>query len=315
MGILDSVERGLERAVNGAFARTFRSGVQPVEIASALKRELDIGAVIVDRDRILAPNRFVVRLAPKDADRLRGMGTALEQELVGVVLKHARRQNYQLLGEPDVELQADESLTTGVLEISATQVEGAVDWTAAIDVDGTRHELPRGTTTVGRGSDCGIRITDTAASRKHLEIIWDGAAGIARDLGSTNGSKINGQRFREAALQPGITITIGQTSLTFQLVPARTRAAARPAAPAAQPTVPFSAPEPAGRASSATAAPSAPPSPSAPAAPRAAQVPSAADPGNFPPRTRQGTPPQAPRVERAVGGETPDVDEDFWRGL
>ena len=51
MGILDNVERGLERAVNGAFARTFRSGVQPVEIASALKRELDIGAVIVDRDR------------------------------------------------------------------------------------------------------------------------------------------------------------------------------------------------------------------------------------------------------------------------
>ena len=55
MGILDNVERGLERAVNGAFARTFRSGVQPVEIASALKRELDIGAVIVDRDRVGPP--------------------------------------------------------------------------------------------------------------------------------------------------------------------------------------------------------------------------------------------------------------------
>ncbi|GAA1600585.1 FhaA domain-containing protein [Leucobacter chromiireducens] len=306
MGILDSVERGLERAVNGAFARTFRSGVQPVEIASALKRELDIGAVVVDRDRILAPNRFIVRLAPKDADRLIGMGSSLQQELVGVVLKHARRQNYQLMSDPYIELQADESLTTGVLEITATQVEGSVNWVAAIDVDGQRHELPRGTTTVGRGSDCGIRITDTAASRKHLEIIWDGSAGIARDLGSTNGSKINGQRFREAALQPGITFTIGQTALTFQLVPAHDPAAQRQTPPAASPTVPFSAPDPAQ------------PAPAAPrpsATPPAAQVPPAADPGNFPPRTRQGSPPQAPRAKRAVDGEAPGVDEDFWRGL
>ncbi|WP_449281912.1 FhaA domain-containing protein [Leucobacter sp.] len=238
MGILDSVERGLERAVNGAFARTFRSGVQPVEIASALKRELDIGAVIVDRDRVLAPNRFTVRVAPKDADRLRGLGETLEQELRGVVVKHAKRQNYQLLGDPDVEIRPDESLTVGVLEIDSSRVEGAVDWIAVLDVDGTRHELRRGTTTVGRGSDCGIRITDNAASRKHLEIIWDGGAGIARDLGSTNGSKINGERFREAALAPGIVITIGQTALRFQLVPGRSRTQQPPAAPSRPSTPP-----------------------------------------------------------------------------
>ena len=295
MGILDSVERGLERAVNGAFARTFRSGVQPVEIASALKRELDIGAVIVDRDRVLAPNRFTVRVSLKDAERLQNLGAALEQELRGVVLKHAKRQSYQLLGEPDVEVRADESLTTGVLEIDAARVEGSVSWTAAVDVDGTRHELPRGTTTVGRGSDCGIRITDNAASRKHLELIWDGSAGIARDLGSTNGSKINGQRFREAALAPGITITIGQTSLTFQLVPARERTA-QPSRPAAAPTAPL------------------------PPAERSASVPPAADPGNFPAaRGARSTAPQSrsarPNAADPQGGDTPGIDQDFWRGL
>ncbi|MFA7498344.1 MAG: DUF3662 and FHA domain-containing protein, partial [Leucobacter sp.] len=236
MGILDSVERGLERAVNGAFARTFRSGVQPVEIAAALKRELDIGAVIVDRDRVLAPNRFVVRVSPQDSDRLQSLGATLEQELRGVVVKHAKRQNYQLLGEPVVEIQADGSLTTGVLEIDASRVEGSVDWVAVVEIGGERHELPRGTTTVGRGSDCGIRIGDSAASRKHLEFIWDGAAGIVRDLGSTNGSKINGQRFREAALAPGTVITVGQTALTFQLAPGRaTPATPKATPPAAQP--------------------------------------------------------------------------------
>ncbi len=226
MGFLDSVERSLERAVNGAFARTFRSGVQPVEIGSALKRELDIGAVVVDRDRVLAPNRFLVRVSPQDADRLLKLADTLEAELRGIVAKHAERQNYKLLGDADVEIRADDSLPGGVLQVDAARVEGRVSWIAAIDVEGARHELPRGVTVVGRGSDCGIRISDTAASRKHLEIVWDGEAGLARDLGSTNGSKIEGQRFREAKLEAGTVITIGQTPLRFQLVPGRGAASA-----------------------------------------------------------------------------------------
>lgn len=224
MGFLDNVERSLERAVNGAFARTFRSGVQPVEVASALKRELDIGAVIIDRDRTLAPNRFVVRVSEQDAQRLLNLGDTLETELREIVVSYAQRQNYQLLGDPDVEIRADDSVTAGVVEIDAKRVTGSIDWVAAMDVNGVRHELHRGTTVVGRGSDCEIRITDNAASRRHLEIIWDGAQGLARDLGSTNGSKIDGQRFREAKLQAGTTITIGQTALRFQMVPGRANA-------------------------------------------------------------------------------------------
>lgn len=277
MGILDSVERGLERAVNGAFARTFRSGVQPVEIASALKRELDIGAVVVDRDRVLAPNRFVVRVSEKDAVRLQGLGDTLEQELRAIVMKHAKRQSYQLLGDADVEVHTDSSLTTGVLEVDATRVEGAVDWIAAIDVDGVRHELKRGTTTVGRGTDCGIRIGDTAASRQHLQLIWDGAAGIARDLGSTNGSKINGERFREAALSPGIVITIGATSLQFQLVPGRSGASQ--------------------------------------AAPRTTVAPAASSTPAPAPRRANTPEPRSARPDSGAAGKTPGIDQDFWSGL
>lgn len=277
MGILDSVERGLERAVNGAFARTFRSGVQPVEIASALKRELDIGAVIVDRDRVLAPNRFMVRVAPKDAQRMQAMGETLEKELRGVVTQYAAKQSYQLLGGADVEIRADESLTVGVLEIDATQVEGAVNWVAVVDVDGTRHELRKGVTTVGRGSDCEIRISDGAASRKHLQFVWDGSSGIARDLGSTNGSKINGQKFREAQLVSGSEITIGQTTLRFSIAPGRTP---RPAATQAQaPT----------RAHTRAPAPA---------------------PDKLPPISEMPSASKSP-----TGSDTPGIDQDFWRGL
>lgn len=239
MGFLDNIERGLERAVNGAFARTFRSGVQPVEIASALKRHLDIGAVVVDRDRVLAPNDFVVRMSPEDAQRLAALGTNLIDELVQVIHKHAKRQRYQLLGGVHVALQADASITPGVLQVDASSVQGAVNWTPVLDIAGKRHTLRQGKTVIGRGSDADITIADTGTSRKHVEISWDGSEGIARDLGSTNGSKINGQRFREAKLQPDTEILIGQTRIIFRLLPLASAApSAAPAATAPQANVP-----------------------------------------------------------------------------
>ena len=87
MGILDNFEKGLERAVNGAFAKTFRSGLQPVEITSALRRELDTKAAVVSRDRILAPNRFTVRMSHADYARMSALGVTLLDELTALVQK------------------------------------------------------------------------------------------------------------------------------------------------------------------------------------------------------------------------------------
>lgn len=230
MGFLDNVERGLERAVNGAFARTFRSGVQPVEIAAALKRQLDISAVVVDRDRVLAPNDFVVRISPDDNQRLQNVGANLIDELVRVVHKHAKRQHYQLLGGVRIVLQADPNITPGVLQVDASSVEGTVQWTPVLDIAGRRHQLTVGKTVIGRGSDADITVNDSGTSRKHVEISWDGSEGVARDLGSTNGSKINGQRFREAKLQPDTDIVIGETHIVFRLLPLAQQASASPSA-------------------------------------------------------------------------------------
>ena len=80
MGLLDNFERRLERAVNGAFSKTFRSGVQPLEITAALRRELDVKAAVVSRERILAPNDFRVKLAAQDFAKMDGMGAALIDE-------------------------------------------------------------------------------------------------------------------------------------------------------------------------------------------------------------------------------------------
>ena len=70
MGGLQRFEHKLEQVISGAFAKAFRSAVQPVEIAAALQRECDNNAQILSRERRLVPNQFRVELAQTDLDRL-----------------------------------------------------------------------------------------------------------------------------------------------------------------------------------------------------------------------------------------------------
>ncbi|MGW8482709.1 FhaA domain-containing protein [Microbacterium sp. NPDC055903] len=219
MGLLDSFEKGLERAVNSAFAKTFRSGIQPVEIASALRREADTKAAIVSRDRIIVPNSFIVRLSPDDAERMQGLGRALIDELHALLTKHAKTQGYSFAGPLTIALEADERVATGTVRVSSGTIEGRVSWTAVIDVDGRRQTITRSRTVIGRGSDADITISDAGSSRRHAEILWDGERAMMRDLGSTNGTKVDGQKVREARLNSDSTITIGRTDLVFRIVP------------------------------------------------------------------------------------------------
>ncbi|WP_295853757.1 DUF3662 and FHA domain-containing protein [uncultured Microbacterium sp.] len=218
MGLLDSFEKGLERAVNGAFAKTFRSGIQPVEIASALRSELDKKAVVVTRERILAPNTFVVRLSPADDEKMSALGSTLVSELDTLVKKHARTQGYSFAGPVAITIDRDGSLSTGTLRVDSQTTEGQVAWRGVVDIDGTRHPLTSARTVIGRGSDADITIPDAGTSRKHVEILWDGERAMVRDLGSTNGTTLNGRKVSEAALPPDSTISIGRTNIVFRVV-------------------------------------------------------------------------------------------------
>ncbi|MBT1670269.1 FHA domain-containing protein [Curtobacterium flaccumfaciens pv. flaccumfaciens] len=219
MGLLDNFERGLERAVNGAFAKTFRSGVQPVEISSALRRELDTKAAVVSRERILVPNEFTVRLAPPDFTRMNDVGRPLIDELTQMVHQHAVAQNYSFSGPVTIRLQQDGTLSTGILQVDSTTVQRDVAWIPVLDIGSQRHRLHRGRTVIGRGSDADITIADTGTSRKHVEVLWDGKHAQATDLGSTNGSKLNGQHFQQVIVEPDSTIEIGRTRMVFRVIP------------------------------------------------------------------------------------------------
>jgi hypothetical protein len=233
MGGLRRFEDRLEQMISGVFARTFRSAVQPVEISSALNREIDNSAQILSRDRRLVPNKFHVELSGTDLERLQGLGPKLTSELTAMLRDHAAQQSYVFTGPVTIELEPADDLTTGRFRVrsqtissvstpsgdpSETQVRRAA---AMIEVNGKRHPLLPPGIVIGRGNDADLRITDPGVSRRHAELRVDDNGGdphvSVHDLGSTNGISVNGRKTEAAVLADGATIRIGNTTLTLHL--------------------------------------------------------------------------------------------------
>jgi hypothetical protein len=231
VGGLQKLEHRLEQMISGAFARAFRSAVQPVEISAALQRECDNNAQILSRDRRLVPNDFHVELAPTDLERLTPYDSALEEELVNQLREHADQQGYVFPGPVTVGFESAEDLTTGRFRIRSraqAKVTGRATPTEArrarafVEVNGTRHPLQPPGLVVGRGTDADVRINDPGVSRRHIEfIVTGGDSGVAvevHDLGSTNGMLVDGHRITHAGLRNGSEVKIGNTTLTVRLV-------------------------------------------------------------------------------------------------
>ncbi len=244
MGILDNVERGIEKVVRGAFSTGSKAEVQPVEIASALRRELDNKAYTIGEGRTLAPNVFTARLSEADFVHAQEWGAPLAEELCDVVIKHVNSQNYTLRGPVRVSFMRDTNLKAGVLEIDSTTEKAGqarqspaprapsapsrrpARYEPALEIAGHQHAVMRESSIIGRSVDADIRLEDTGVSRRHLEIRRVGSSVLAVDLGSTNGSYVNGERLHgQVELTDGSVITMGRARAVFRLVPASDGAA------------------------------------------------------------------------------------------
>jgi hypothetical protein len=259
---LQRFERRLEGIVSGVFARAFKGDVEPIELAAALKREIDNTARILSRDRRLVPNHFTIELGPSDFERLNAYGRTLNHELANELRDHADIQRYTFSGPIDIELTQQDELPTGKFRVvSATvgtpqrrpagyqqpeqqpyQQEPYVPPNEPVvqsppppqpsprrghpqvmlEVNGRRRPVNPPGVVLGRGTDADIQINDPGVSRRHAEIrlMPEGPGGIRVvlvDLGSTNGTLVNGRRTTEAELMDGSTVRIGNTTMTLRL--------------------------------------------------------------------------------------------------
>lgn len=226
MGVLQRFERRLEGLIEGAFARVFRGGVEPVEIAKALQREA-ADRKAISSSRTLVPNTYVVELGTADHTRLSPYAAPLGAELAAMVREHAAEHRWSFVGPVQVELEQHQDVDTGTFRVRSAVVEGTPDPAPVVSTrDKLRvttqghqtreYALPGDVTTIGRGTDTDLRLDDTGVSRRHAEIRREGDDVVLVDLGSTNGTTVNGRAVERVRLTPGDTIRLGRTTIVYE---------------------------------------------------------------------------------------------------
>jgi hypothetical protein len=251
MSVLRTLESKIAGLVEGTFNRAFRSEVRPVEIARKLAREMEEHKSY-SLSRTYVPSEYRVFLSPRDRERFAGYETALADELAGYLLEHARRERFTLPARPVIEFETDSRLglgefgiQTGVVtpereepqpvaaeESGRTMVYSnaerlaeplqerarARSQTALLLLDGRRMVVGPAGATLGRSRQCDVVLSDPNVSRQHAEIRPRGGSWVLTDLGSTNGSRVNGRAVEgPEVIRPGDEIELGSTVLRFEL--------------------------------------------------------------------------------------------------
>lgn len=213
---LDAVERRLERLVDGTVGRLFRGRLRPVEIGHRLTRALDASRSVGVRGQPVVANHFTVLLAPDDLERFADIGESLVRELSELAREHARREGDSFLGPVEVVLVAEPGRRPGTVAVDARMKEA--DGTAGVLILPTGEQVVLGelVVTLGRLDDCTISFHDPNVSRRHAEIRPDGTGFVLVDLGSTNGTFVNGARVTQHRLVDGDRIGVGATVLDFR---------------------------------------------------------------------------------------------------
>ena len=215
---LKGFERRLERLVEGVFARAFKSSLKPVELGRRLVREMDDQRTVNVQGNVAAPNDFTITLGPEDHEQFLEIEESLTRELSEAARTHARDEGYVFMGPVEVHLNLDPDLGTGSFGLSARFKEGVGGSAGGSIVlpDGKRVRLGNGTITIGRAAETEIRLSDTSVSRRHAEVRATGDGWTVVDLGSTNGTKVNGTVVTERKLRDGDVISTGDSDLRFE---------------------------------------------------------------------------------------------------
>jgi hypothetical protein len=230
LGILNDFERRLEGVIEGIFTKAFRTGLQPVELASRILKEMEAGKAVGVR-QVWVPNRYVFGLSDQDHARFQQTEKALRTELEQVVRDGAKERGWALLGPAEVQFELDDSLRQGEYSCEALLVEGPTTGGAAVQAAGPGPAelvlLEKGKPTkvfplskdrviIGRLGESDVVLSDPGASRRHAEVRRQDGGFVIADLGSTNGTMVNEASIGERALEEGDRITIGRTVLEFR---------------------------------------------------------------------------------------------------
>lgn len=212
---LEKIESRLEKLFDRPFSRGLKSPLQPIEIGRRIAREMELNVRIGPRGKI-APNEIRVYVSLEDAKRFEGFEKALPTELTASAREYALQEGYDFVGPVAVEIFVDETRSLGELALRANFTQGRPT-PKLIANDGQVYDVTPTPKVIGRTGDCDVVIADSNVSRRHAEV-WEVNGSVAiRDLGSTNGTFVNGHRIDAVTLSPHDEVVVGTTSFRVEL--------------------------------------------------------------------------------------------------
>ena len=213
--VLKKIENSLEKLFDQTLSRPFKSALQPIEIGARMIREIDLTRLLSAQGP-LAPNHLRLWLSPKDAERFDGFQKALISELEESARQHALNEGYGFVGPVKVEIFVDDDVKSGDVLVKTAFVGGASEPRLLLS-DGRSFAVGTEPLIIGRSPTVAVVINDTNVSRQHAEV-WRTDQGIAiRDLGSTNGTFVNGYRVDAVSLSPRDEVMIGSVRFRIEL--------------------------------------------------------------------------------------------------
>ncbi len=202
--------------VEGTVGRLFSGGVRPIEISRKIARAMGDSRSVGVKGQPVVANHFAVVLSEPDLERFADILDTLEHELSEAARETAREEDWVFMGPVKVELGESSDLRNGTVRVAARMKE-------ADGVTGVLH-LPNGQqmvlgeflVTMGRLPECTVSFDDPNISRVHAEIRPDGGGFMLIDKGSTNGTRVNGERVSTHRLLDGDRMCIGATEIDFR---------------------------------------------------------------------------------------------------
>ena len=219
MSFLERIEQACALFIERAFAKTFPSDVEPAQIARKLVSTMQ-AQTRADNGRLSAPAAYAVYVSPEDFERLTEDAEYLQRAWAELLHDLAAKVGVTFIdGEARVAMAPRESVPLGAVAI---EVGEAATHNAQYSLRMLKGVPPDrvysvdGTTRVGRGDESEIVLVDPSVSRAHAIVEIEGAQPVVRDLGSTNGTFVNGRRVSVEALRDGDELQFGNTRMRFE---------------------------------------------------------------------------------------------------
>ena len=215
--MIDRLEQALARVIDGGIAAVFRLRVQPAEIGRRIELAL-LGSRRTSRGHVIGANEFVVSLHPDDYAAFASRETALARELENWLAEVAFRHGVTMLASPKVVVLSDAGVGRNMIHVatafgassaSGTSQPGPVVRLIPLSRRGDVIVLSGRESAVGRASGNDLVISAADVSREHARLRRDGNELEVRDLGSRNGTWVNGVRISTQRARSGDEIAFG----------------------------------------------------------------------------------------------------------